>query len=580
MKRYIEIMAVAVPVLFLFTACETLSVDEKVVSAPVIQSFSPKKAPAGSDIVVTGEFLNNVTKAYIGDVEVEISEKVSDKRLSIRVGEDVSKGRISLENLEGTGFSEEEFESSLAVPAINGDFLQESAGLGEEILIQGTDLNSVVEVLFMSDGYEGHAAEIIQQQDAEIVVKVPYVETSQAKIILTYYDGGQEPVSTPIENAPTIEIIKAVPSFDSMIPERTAVGKSITLSGKNLNLVERITVRENGVEGAPEFEAAFNATEESLTFTVPAGNYDDGDHTVTVRAEWYDGNEGDDIMENLVIYVPFVKFWENITAYCQGRTETNSYRSFFSPETGILYENSRWRDELDPIAYRLNGANWGGTGSNNVPVAGVVSDEDYDSTVPYFFFSAVNDGPVQINSPANSNGQLKNFFMNGSSSAEENRITGTSDNIHSGIPILAFRYLNPDNQTEAALINKVKNAEIENIDEVAFPVNTMDMTVAGIGISTVSGSINTDTWCGSYEREPMRDTPDYEVGAVILVMYYHNGGYSKENPALNIKRIGLLHIKTMDWGTYSTSSRTTYANSNITFDCYWQKYDYDYNKVQ
>ena len=529
-------MAVAVPVLFLFTACETLSVDEKVVSAPVIQSFSPKKAPAGSDIVVTGEFLNNVTKAYIGDVEVEISEKVSDKRLSIRVGEDVSKGRISLENLEGTGFSEEEFESSLAVPAINGDFLQESAGLGEEILIQGTDLNSVVEVLFMSDGYEGHAAEIIQQQDAEIVVKVPYVETSQAKIILTYYDGGQEPVSTPIENAPTIEIIKAVPSFDSMIPERTAVGKSITLSGKNLNLVERITVRENGVEGAPEFEAAFNATEESLTFTVPAGNYDDGDHTVTVRAEWYDGNEGDDIMENLVIYVPFVKF--------------------------------------------LNGANWGGTGSNNVPVAGVVSDEDYDSTVPYFFFSAVNDGPVQINSPANSNGQLKNFFMNGSSSAEENRITGTSDNIHSGIPILAFRYLNPDNQTEAALINKVKNAEIENIDEVAFPVNTTDMTVAGIGISTVSGSINTDTWCGSYEREPMRDTPDYEVGAVILVMYYHNGGYSKENPALNIKRIGLLHIKTMDWGTYSTSSRTTYANSNITFDCYWQKYDYDYNKVQ
>ena len=58
--------------------------------------------------------------------------------------------------------------------------------------------------------------------------------------------------------------------------------------------------------------------------------------------------------------------------------------------------------------------------------------------------------------------------------------------------------------------------------------------------------------------------------------YYTNNGYSAEAPAANIKRIGLLHIKTIDW---NVSSSNDYRDSFVTFNCYWQKYDYDYSKL-
>ena len=592
MKRYYELIVCVAAVLCSSTACERLSVDEKPENAPVIQTFSPKKAPAGAEVVVTGEFLNNVTAAYIGKEKVDIIEKVSDKRLSIRVSSTVTKGKIILENATGTGSSEEDFESAFAVPEITNGLVQSSADMGEEIIIQGTYLNSVKEVLFTSEGYQGHPAEIIQQQDAEIVVTVPFVETSQAKIILTYFDGGEEPVSTSWENAPVIEVIKPEISFDTFTFERTAVGKSISLTGENLHLVEKITVKENGDENAKTFDALFNTTDDgkTLSFTVPAGDYEDGDHHVTLTATWFDGNVQENLSEDFVIYVPYVKFWENIKAYCQARTELNQFRSFFSPETGILYPNSQWK-ELDAVSYSHGGLLWGANadeGSANSPKPGLISDEEYDSVFPYFFFSAVNfdgekKGQVQVNGPANSNGQLKNFYINASNpsgtKADDNRVAGNG-NKAVGTPILTFRYLDSSNANENKIIEMVKNGTVEHIDEATFPIDVTNKTIADISVSAPNGALNTDSWCSGYTLYPPRDTPDYQVDAVILVMYYSNYGYDKASPVSNIKRLGLLHIKTMDWLTYETNSATTYANSTVTFDCYWQKYDYDYSKLQ
>ena len=61
-------------------------------------------------------------------------------------------------------------------------------------------------------------------------------------------------------------------------------------------------------------------------------------------------------------------------------------------------------------------------------------------------------------------------------------------------------------------------------------------------------------------------------------MYYnHNGSPSSSNYAENIKRVGFLHITKINVRLYNNSVAP--SSSDFTFNCYWQKYDYDYTKL-
>ena len=65
---------------------------------------------------------------------------------------------------------------------------------------------------------------------------------------------------------------------------------------------------------------------------------------------------------------------------------------------------------------------------------------------------------------------------------------------------------------------------------------------------------------------------------VIMVMYYnHAGSPSGSNFAENIKRIGFIHITKINFRLYNNTVAP--SSSDITFNCYWQKYDYDYTKL-
>ena len=550
----------------IFAACDQLSVDEIEVVAPVIESFSPESAPVGAVVTITGKYLNNVTEAYIGSVKVDISQKVSDTRMSVKVVNGVTSGVIKLVNPAGNGVSSQAFNCSFAKPVITASLLQAEAEMGAEVLISGTGLSAVTSVLFTAEGQtEGHEAEILVSGDDEIVVKVPYVESENAGITLGYFDGTGE-VYTPLSEAPSIKVIRYVPVFDAYTFEKTAVGKSITLTGRYLNNVDKIMVGE--------YEATVFKEANKLTFTIPAGEFKDGETTVALKAWYFDNNETLTLDDAFVVYVPFVKYWENVRTWAQGRTETNEYVSFFSPETGIAYENSKWKDVLDPVALAHNGDQWVAA---NTPKPGVVTDADYDSVVPYFFFSAVSGNVLQINSPANSNSQLKNFYISFSGTpANDYRVPGSNNNLP-GTPIIAFRYLNPAStvEAEAALVDKVLKGQLDNINEALFPIDVENSTIAGISVSSLAGAIKSDKWC-DHQTAELKDDPGYKTDAVFLAAYYTNNGYSKETPAKNIRRLGIVHVTGIDWGVYNNSN---FGSTKVTFNCYWQKYDYDYSKL-
>lgn len=560
MKKYILILSALTAVL----ACDVISVEESVEHAPVITSFTPQSGPAGTVVDIQGEYLQDVTEAYIGTVKVDIVSKISSTFLKVEVNQSVTSGPVKLVNTTGDGLSDGSFSATFAVPAITASLLQESAEMRSNIMLNGDHLSSATAVLFTAEGYtDAHEAEIVTRNADEIIVKVPYVEAENAKITLKYFDGSAQ-AETPLADAPAIKIIRYVPHFNDYSFEKTAVGRSVTLAGEYLNNVDRITVGE--------WEAPIYKSANSLTFTIPAGDFADGETVVDLKAWYFDNNESVTLAPNFTVFVPFVKFWENVVAWCQGRVEQNSYASFFCPENGKLYENAKWKTDLDPVAMELHGSQWG---SANQPKAGVVSDSQYNSVVPYLFFSAVSGNVLQINSPANSNGQLKNFYTAATGTPSNDfRVPGGNDNIP-GTPILAFRPLSTANETENALIQKVLADQIEKIDEATFPIDVENSKIAGISVSSFAGGVKSSVFC-DHQTATLVDDPGYKLDAVILVAYYNNYGYNPDSRASGIRRLGLLHIKQIDWGVYNNSNL---GSSAVTFDCYWQKYDYDYSKV-
>lgn len=552
--------------MFFAAGCDKTYVDEVVKQAPVIESFSPASGPVGTEIIITGQSLSGVTKAYIGDQEMVIREKVSDSRLSIVAGANGRDGKIVLENSVGKGESEASFTYSYAVPSLKPALLQESVVMGDRLLLSGSNLTAVEAVLFTADGYEeSHEGEIYEQSASEIVARVPYVESNNVRITLRYFDG-EASVTTSLDEAPSIEVVRLVPDFDEpIVLERTAVGKSITLTGENLDKVDRILVGG--------FEAVVSKQPASLTFTVPAGDFPDGDTTTSVIAEYFDGNEEIVLSDAFVVYVPFVKFWENMRTWAQAR-DVESLSSFFSPETGRVYANSDWRTVVDPISFQYQAST---CSAANVPNKAVITEEQYYSVNPYFFFSGVNAGQLQINSPANSTGQLKNFYINASNpegtDTHSNRLPGGNNNCY-GTPVLTFRYLDPSNVAEKALIDQVKNQTLEKIDEETFPIDVEAKTVGGITITSTKGTLNTDVWAKD-KWTTGTNAENVDVDAVLMVFYYGYDGFASENPAANVRRIGFLHIRTVNFKINSTSP----SGSDVTFNCYWQKYDYDYSKL-
>lgn len=564
MKKFVNnILAIsALMALVGFVGCDKTHVDEVIESVPVIESFSPMSAPVGSEIIITGEYLNAVTTAKIGGVEVPILERVSNTRLSIEASADATGGVITLINAVGESSSADRFTYSYAAPEITTAILQASVDMGDQMLIAGRYMGAVRSVYFTAEGYEtANEAEIVSRTAEELVVRCPYVESDKARITLSYFDGN-EVVTTPLETAPEIEVKRYVPQFDAVSFERTPVGKIVTLTGSYLDKVDKILVGG--------FEAQLFKEHARLQFTVPAGDFVDGDTTTSVEALYFDGHEQITLSESFVVYVPFVKFWEGMRVWGQGR-DVEQLASFFSPETGEVYANTDWREKVDPISYQYQ-ANT--CSVKQQPNKAVITEEQYLSVNPYFFFSGVSAGQLQINSPANSNSQLRNFYMI-NNSADENRVTGVKGDCY-GTPVLTFRYLSEANAAEKALIDAVRNQTLEHIDEATFPIDVENKTVGGISVGSTKGSVNSDVWAPGLFPVGQAQS-NVAVDAVLMVLYYGYEG-AVDNVAANVRRIGFLHIRTVNFVLYNNTNAP--SSSDVLFNMYWQKYDYDYSKIQ
>ena len=117
MKQYREWSLASLFVcLFFLCGCDSTSMKDVAVSSPEILSFSPESGSIGSEIVVTGEYLDDVVSATIGGGKAVILQKVSNRRLSLKVTNQARSGKIVLVNSIGEGVSEGDFTLEYPAP--------------------------------------------------------------------------------------------------------------------------------------------------------------------------------------------------------------------------------------------------------------------------------------------------------------------------------------------------------------------------------------------------------------------------------------------------------------------------------
>ena len=561
MKQYREWSLASLFVcLFFLCGCDSTSMKDVAISSPEVLSFSPESGSIGSDVIVTGEYLDDVVSATIGGGKVTILQKVSNQRLSLKVTDQARSGKIVLTNSIGEGVSEAEFTLEYPAPVVSQTGVPSEVEMGNNLLLSGSHMNVVSAVLFTAaeGGTAGNEAEIISQSETEIVVKVPYVESDKAIVTFKYFDGTKE-VETSSSSAPKLTVKRYRPEITTTVFEPANVGDMVVLEGAYLNKIDKVLLGD--IECTITLQ-----TETELKFVVPTSDsFKNGDNMVPLKISYFDGRETPTLTDEFIVRVAFVYYWENRTIHAQAG-ETSA---FFSPETGRVYSNDVWSQEVDIIA--AAGKNTCKTA--NIPV---VSETDYNSVNPYFFISGSSSKfNLAINSPANSNGQLKNFKTSGKAS-----ITGGSS--YYGTPALSFAYLDPETNPDCAeLVNNVKAGNIKKIDEITFPLDVEKKTCAGIKPS-VSAAPTTDAWAKDKFEAGVEKT-NVTIDAVFLVFYYNVKGYDNKaadkNPVKDVKRIGLMYIKSADFKMKEGTEKDPSASS-ITFDMYWQKQDYDYSKVQ
>lgn len=536
----------------LMGSCEKVSMEEIIDTPPAIQSFSPAEGYAGSKVTVKGSSLHNVVSAKIGDENAEIDQRISDSQIVIKVPAKATTGKITLSNSVGSGESADFFTMTYPAPEADIASLPASVDLGGNLLIFGKKMSVISRVLFSTLGYEAHEAEIVSQNDSEIVVKVPFVEGSKANISFEYFDGNVVTATDP--SLISVSMSRLTPKVTEVSATEGAVGDVITLTGENLDKVERVLLG-----GVPCIIS--QQSPETLKFVITDNpDFTDGDNFASLQIEYFDGVEKEELNPNFKVTVSGVLFWKDITLYAQGR-DVEEFTSFFSPQTGMAYANSTWR-QLDSISFANQASN---CSAAQVPTS---SEKDYDSVVPYFFFTGVSAGHLQVNSPAGSATMLRNIYTE-NNSAVDFRVTGANADCY-GTPVLTFLALEESNAAHKALIDQVRNGTLTRLDESNYPIDTEAKKCGDISISSMSNSLNNTKYAPDVFTVGQNKNTD--VDSYILVLYYNHKGLDTSNRSLNVRRMGVLHIKHINFRTYNNTDAP--SSSAVTFDMYWMKRDY------
>ena len=202
-------------------------------SEPIsISTVSPTTLRAGQILTVKGEYLNLIKKViFVDNVEVESKDFVSQSRnqLQVRVPDEAQTGKIILSNGEEIPieiYSNEVI--NIILPTFAG-FSPVTVKPGNNINITGTNLDLVAGVKFGGDII---VKEVILNADStQITVTVPFEAQDDTVKLIT---------KSGLEVKGNKKLITVIPSNLAVSPTIVKNGNTLTIKGKDLDLVESI----------------------------------------------------------------------------------------------------------------------------------------------------------------------------------------------------------------------------------------------------------------------------------------------------------------------------------------------------
>jgi hypothetical protein len=248
-KLSVALSALALVVVSLMSCDE----DESVSSKVELLSFGPSGVRHGDDIFFIGNNLTKVTSIELPGITVEKSQFKShtSEQIVLTVPETAEEGLVTLKTTEGDIITKTalSFEVEISIGPLPAE-----AKPGTELTLTGEFMNWVEEVWF-SDGVL--VTDFVSASVNELVLVVP-MEAKTGTIVLI--GGGTDPVE--IESAGELTI--TLPNVASMSPNPVGRGETLTITGEDLDLVDKVQFKGNA-----EVTEFTSSTPTQLVLTVP-----------------------------------------------------------------------------------------------------------------------------------------------------------------------------------------------------------------------------------------------------------------------------------------------------------------------
>ena len=241
-------------------------------SEPIIfEGFSPLSVYPGDKITITGDYLNLIHEVvFASDVIVGEEDFTEHTRYKIVVGvpAEARTGKIALGTVDQTQIDETtdegaallatlnliESEDELTVGTATGTFPEEAIKAGSVVTITGSHLMLVEEIEI-----EDYTISEFDGDNSKI--SFPLSELApDGEVVLVMASG----IGVPIGTLTTVK-----PSELAVNPAPVKAGTTLTVSGKDLDLVDNIAV---GGVGITDFACNEDGTE--ITFSVPDTSVD------------------------------------------------------------------------------------------------------------------------------------------------------------------------------------------------------------------------------------------------------------------------------------------------------------------
>jgi hypothetical protein len=259
--------------MLIYTACEKdndLNTDQMGSSKITLKSFGPSPIPRGAELRIIGTNLDKVQSVVISGCDPITEIKIINKNeIRVMVPQNAQVGKIILKTPQGDITSETilTFSEPIEITKMSPNPIK----AGQTLKIEGDYLNLINEVILADDVHVAKA-NFVSQSRQTIEVIVP-VEAQTGKVIVS--DGadlvaeGEDP-GIPIWVYSKDELTVVLPTIEAIAPTTIKAGNTLTITGKDFDLVDHI-VFAGDVE---EMEYSVNEAFTKIEVIVPAAAQD------------------------------------------------------------------------------------------------------------------------------------------------------------------------------------------------------------------------------------------------------------------------------------------------------------------